>query len=302
MKKSFIAFFILLTFIGCSRTDSTVKKDDKIQKLREYEEENAQTGPKRRIVVGKIKNETRFGNKRMGDIAKDVLISEFSKTNRFIVLEREDLDSVMEETEFSNSLGQGSISGEQQFLDAEYVIVGSVTKYAVNTTGSSKIISKSKEQRAEVAIDIKIIDVRTGKIWSELGEGNSTVKYGTTFGVGTSGGYDESLEQEAFRAATIDAMENIILRIDKTPWSAKVAKVYSNKIIINAGKLSNLEINTKLDVYKQGEKIEFQGEFLGYIEEKIGTAKIVDYMGEDAAIASFDGKSFTLPAVVKLKR
>jgi len=302
MKKIFAFFLILLTITACSKTTSTVKKDDKIQKLREYDESKELAGPKRKIVIGKVKNETRFGNKRLGDIAKDVLIAEFSKTNKFIVLEREDLDAVMEETEFSNALGQGIISGQQQFLDAEYVIVGSITKYAVNTTGSSKIISKSKEQRAEVAIDIKVIDVRTGKVWSELGEGYSTVKYGTTFGVGTSGGYDESLEQEAFRAATIDSMENIIERIDKTPWSAKVAKAYSNKIIINSGKISNLKLGTKLDVFKQGEKIEFEGEFLGYIEEKKGTAKIIDYMGEDAAIAVFDGEKFDLPAVVKIKR
>ncbi|WP_372712588.1 CsgG/HfaB family protein [Ilyobacter sp.] len=302
MKKFFAVFLMLLTLAGCGKTTSSVKKDDKIQKLREYDEAKAQPGPKRKIVIGKVKNETRFGNKRLGDIAKDVLISEFSKTNRFIVLEREDLDSVMEETEFSNALGQGSIAGQQQFLDAEYVIVGSITKYAVNTTGSSKIISKSKEQRAEVAIDLKVIDVRTGKVWSELGEGYSTVKYGTTLGVGTSGGYDESLEQEAFRAATINSMENIIDRIDKTPWSAKVAKAYSNKIIINSGKMSNLELGTKLDVFKQGEKIEFEGEFLGYIEEEIGTAKIVDYMGEDASIAIFDGEKFELPAVVKIRR
>lgn len=302
MKKIFAAFLMFLTLAGCSKTTSTVKKDDKIQKLREYDESQVQKGLKRKIVIGKVKNETRFGNKRLGDIAKDVLISEFSKTNRFIVLEREDLNSVMEETEFSTALGQGIIAGQQQFLDAEYVIVGSITKYSVNTTGSSKIISKSKEQRAEVAIDIKVIDVRTGKVWSELGEGYSTVKYGTTLGVGTSGGYDESLEQEAFRAATINAMENIIDRIDKTPWSAKVAKVYSNKIIINSGKISNLEIGTKLDLFKQGEKIEFQGELLGYIEEEIGTAKIVDYMGEDASIAVYDGKKFDLPAVVKIRR
>lgn len=148
MKKIFAFFLILLTITACSKTTSTVKKDDKIQKLREYDESKEQAGPKRKIVIGKVKNETRFGNKRLGDIAKDVLIAEFSKTNKFIVLEREDLDAVMEETEFSNALGQGIISGQQQFLDAEYVIVGSITKYAVNTTGSSKIISKSKEQRS----------------------------------------------------------------------------------------------------------------------------------------------------------
>ena len=187
-------------------------------------------------------------------------------------------------------------------MDAEYIIVGAITKYAVNTTGKSKIISKSKEQRAEVALDVKIINVLTGDVWAELGEGYATVKYGTTLGIGTTGGYDESLEQEAFRAATINAMENIIARIDASPWSAKVVKVYPKKIYINAGNQSNLEIGTKLDVYKQGERIEFEGKFLGFVEDKVGEAKVTDYFGEDAAIAEYKGDAFNTPAVVKLRK
>lgn len=301
MRKLLLSLIVGLVLVGCGETTSKVRKDDKIQDLREYKQETT-VGPKRRIVVSKVKNETRFGSERLGNIATDVMQSEFSKSNRFVVLERADLDAIIQETEFSNNLGQGKIAGQQQFLDAEYVIVGAITKYAVNTTGKSKIISKSKEQRAEVALDVKVINVLTGDVWAELGEGYATVKYGTTFGVGTTGGYDESLEQEAFRAATVDAMENIIARIDSSPWSAKVVKAESRRIYINAGNQSNLKIGTKLDVYKQGEKIEFEGKFLGFVENKVGKAKVVDYLGEDAAIAEYDGDSFNTPAVVKLRK
>ncbi|GLI55909.1 hypothetical protein PM10SUCC1_14230 [Propionigenium maris DSM 9537] len=301
MKKLLTCLMLGLVLVGCGGTTSKVRKDDKIQDLRRYEQD-VTVGPKRRIVVSKVKNETRFGNERLGNIATDVMQSEFSKSNRFVVLERADLDTIIEETEFSNTLGQGKIAGQQQFLDAEYVIVGAITKYAVNTTGKSKLISKSKEQRAEVALDVKIINVLTGDVWAELGEGYSTVKYGTTLGVGTTGGYDESLEQEAFRAATINAMENIIKRIDSTPWTAKVVRADTNRIYINAGNQSNLKVGTKLDVYKQGEKIEFEGKFLGFVENKVGEARVVDYLGEDAAIAEYDGESFTTPAVVKLRK
>ncbi len=301
MKKILACLMVGLLLVGCSGTTSKVRKDDKIQDLRDYNQTNT-IGPKRRIVVSKVKNETRFGNERLGNIATDVLQSEFSKSNRFVVLERADLDAIIEETEFSSNLGQGKIAGQQQFLDAEYVIVGAITKYAVNTTGKSKLISKSKEQRAEVALDVKVINVLTGDVWAELGEGYSTIKYGTTLGVGTSGGYDESLEQEAFRAATIDAMEKIIAKIDTTPWSANVVRADSNRIYINAGNQSNLEIGTKLDVYKQGDRIEYDGKFLGYVETKVGEAKVVDYLGEDAAIAEYKGDAVNLPAVVKLKK
>lgn len=285
--------------IGCSNT-SKVKKDDKLQDLREYKEEVV--GPKRRIVVSKVKNETRYGNERLGGVATDVLQSEFSKSNRFLVLERGDLDAVIEETEFSSNIGQNKIAGSQQFLDAEYVVVGAITKYAVNTVGSKAIITKSKEQRAEVALDVKVINVLTGDVWTELGEGVASMKYTSTLGLlGTSGGYDESLEQEAFRAAAINAMENIIKKIDSNPWSAKVVKKASSKIYINAGRQSNLEVGTSLDVYKQGERIEFEGRFLGYVEEKVGSAKVTGYFGDDAAIAEYKGENFTTPAVVKLR-
>jgi len=301
MKKVMLCLMLGLVLLGCGGTTSKVRKDDKIQDLRAYDQEIT-LGPKRRIVISKVKNETRFGNERLGNIATDVMQSEFSKSNRFLVLERADLDAIVQETEFSSTLGQGNIAGQQQFLDAEYVIVGAITKYAVNTTGSSKLISKSKEQRAEVALDVKIINVLTGDVWAELGEGFATVKYGTTLGVGTTGGYDESLEQEAFRAATINAMENIIARVDSSPWSAKVVRADSNKIYINAGAQSNLQVGTKLDVFKQGEKIEYNGRFLGFVENKVGEAKVVDYLGEDAAIAEYEGSSFDTPAVVKLRK
>ena len=84
------------------------------------------------------------------------------------MLEREDLDTVMEELAFSDSLGQKSLLARQKFLDTDYIVVGSVTKYALNTTGNKSIISKSKEQRAEVVIELKVIDVLMEKFGLKL--------------------------------------------------------------------------------------------------------------------------------------
>jgi curli biogenesis system outer membrane secretion channel CsgG len=305
MKKRLLIVALLTLILGACSNDnmSNVRKDDKIQSMRNYDSVQGVVSPKRKVVIAEFKNQTRFGSRRLGSNLTDIITTELVKSNRFIVLEREDLAKVMQEINFSNTLGQGQLASERKFQDADYVITGAITKYSVNTTGNKGIISSSKIQRAEISFDMKMINVRTGEVvLSDQGEGVSDVEYGTTLGVGNTGGYDEGLEQEAFRAAAIDVMDNIIETVNKTPWMANVAKISGNKLYINAGQKSNLKIDTKLSVYKQGEKIEFNGRFLGFEENKVGEAKVVNYLGEDAAILEYKGEAFTIPGIVKLMK
>lgn len=301
--KKYIGLFLMGIFLAsCGNTEirSTVSKEENISSLRDYSTLKTNLAPKRRIVIGKVKNYSRFGTQRTDSVTKDILVSEFSNSGRFNVLEREDLDSVMEELAFSNSLGAKSILAKQKFIDADYIVVGSVTKYDLNTTGSKSLISKNKEQRAEAVIELKVIDVLNGKVWSETGEGSATVKFGTILGTGTYGSYG-SLEEEAFRAAVIQGVEKIVKKIDSMPWTAAVVQKSGNKIIINSGSSNNLQLGTQMEVYKQGAPIEYRGEVLGYEETLVGTGVVEDYVGTDAAVLKYSGADFSLPAVVKIK-
>ncbi len=307
MKKK-LMFITILAFgiVGCSSSNngtSNVRKDNKIESLRDYDKEEVLVYPKRKVAIAGFKNQTRFGSRRLGDELSNVITTELVKSNRFIVLEREDLDKVMEEINFSNTLGQGELASDRMFQDADYIITGAITKYSVNTVGNKGVISSSKRQKAEISFDMKVVDVRTGEvILSDQGEGVADIEYGTTLGVGTTGGYDEGLEQEAFRAAAIDVMDEIIKTVDKTPWVSNVAKVSKNKVYINSGKKSNLPVGTKVEVYEQGEKIEFNGKFLGFEETRVGDGIVVDYLGEDAAILEYNGEAFETPAIIKLAK
>lgn len=301
-KKLFLIFILFTLLIGCKNSEirSDIKKENTISNLREYDILKANLTPKRKIIIGKVKNYTRFGTQRTDTITKDILASEFSNSGRFTVLEREDLDSVMEELAFSSNLGENSLFARQRFLDTDFVVIGSVTKYNLNTVGNKSLFSKSKEQRAEAVVELKVIDVLNGKTWIETGEGSSSVKFGTILGTGTYGSYG-NLEEEAFRAAVIQGVEKIINKIDSLPWSAAVVKKDGNKIIINAGIDNNLKIGTEVEVYKQGEAIKYKGEFLGYEETLVGTAVVNSYIGNEAASLKYEGNDFSLPAIVKLK-
>lgn len=302
MKKMMLVIFSLLFLIGCSGSEvkSNIAKVDNYSSIREYDLQKSNLSPKRRLVIGKVKNYTRLGTQRTDSVTKDILISEFSKTNRFTVLEREDLDSIMEELAFSNSLGEKSLLAKQRFLDTDYIVIASVSKYGVKTTGSKTLFSKSKYQTGEAIVELKVIDVLNGKVWAETGEGSSSVRFGTVFGAGTYGSLP-NLEEEAFRAAIIQGIEKIVAKIDSTPWSAVVVQKSGNNIVINSGSNNNLKLGTEVEVYKQGKPIKYRGEMLGYEETLVGTAEVESYIGNEAAKLSYKGVDFSLPAVVKLK-
>ena len=90
MKSRNIAgmIFISLLLLSCGKTgvESNIKKDDKVVSLREYNTLKENTLPKRRVVIGKVKNYSRFGTQRTDITTKDILASEFRFCYRRISL------------------------------------------------------------------------------------------------------------------------------------------------------------------------------------------------------------------------
>src|SRR5271170_2737805 len=60
------------------------------------------TGPKRRVGVVDFENKTAYGG-RLGSAASDILITELTKTGKFIVVERDKIDKLMAEQKLGMS-------------------------------------------------------------------------------------------------------------------------------------------------------------------------------------------------------
>jgi curli biogenesis system outer membrane secretion channel CsgG len=290
MRKINYLLLSLFFILACA-PQTSVRKQDTLSSRRNYEI-GAPVGPKIKIAVARFSNNTRFGKRRLGENLADVLITELNKTGRFVVLERAEVDKIIEQYKLSLSgLTEGKLQN-LELLDADYLVIGAVSHYSVNTTGSSGIFGQSKKQTARTAVDIRLVDVRDGRlILSETGEGIAEKEFKKVLGVGSAGGYDESLEQDAFRVAVIDLVEKIIHTLDQRPWKCDIVKIEGNTAYINAGKESNLKLGTVLQIYLRGEAVtDLNGKILGYKKQKLGTGKVIEYFGENGAILQLDQK------------
>jgi curli biogenesis system outer membrane secretion channel CsgG len=143
----------------------------------------AYNGPKARIAVNKFLVKAAEAHGRLGEGLSDMLTTSLFNSARFIVLDRTDHRDVMAEQDLGAS---GRIKGETaapigQMEGAELLVTGSVTAFKGDTGGVMAGVGLGGvgvgggTKNAYMAIDIKVVDAKTGRIVAATTvEGRST--------------------------------------------------------------------------------------------------------------------------------
>ncbi|MBU2567515.1 MAG: CsgG/HfaB family protein [Elusimicrobia bacterium] len=289
MDRTIVLCTAALLAAGCAPS-STVRMQQAVSVRETQKVEAKMTGPKRRIGVVDFENKTAYGAQRLGTSASDILITELVKSEKFIVVERDKLNKIMEEQKLGQSGIVDSVTAVQvgKILGLNAMVTGSISQFGVKTGGADYLLTQSKQQVAECTVDIRVVDVETGQIlYADAGKGVAKRGTGQVLGLGTRAGYDETLEGESLRAAIAKFTENIIWQVNKKPWSCRVAEVDKATIYLNAGLASGLNVGEKLKVYHLGREIKdpTTGLVLGNIEDEIADIEVVRHFGEDGSIA-----------------
>lgn len=173
-------------------------------------------GIKKRIAVTAFERKTPKGGATIGTGLAAMLSDSLFNTNRFIVLERERLDEVMQEQDLGDTgrFRQDTVVPKGELEGAELIIRGAVTEFEPDCRGGSLLLLGAKT--ACVAINLRIIDVKTGRIV------NSTTVEGTsgTAGVGLVftrstlpiglGAWSKTPMEQAMRQCIEKAVQHIV--------------------------------------------------------------------------------------------
>lgn len=109
----------------------------------------------------------------VGTDLQDMLISELASTNSFRVLERRELDAVLDEQDLGRSgrINPRTRARVGKITGAQYLVAATVSAFEQNTSGGSGGISfrgislGGRQDKAYIAVDLKVIDVETGEIY-----------------------------------------------------------------------------------------------------------------------------------------
>jgi len=266
-------------------------------------------GPKKRIAVIEFNNKTPNRRMNLGEVAAEILTTELFKTGNFIMVERNDLDKVLDENRRSREADIDPATAAQtgRVLGVNAVVIGNITNYATKVEGIEVLGYKKKVQTAEVTVDVKVIDVNTGQIiYADSGTGRFQVEVKEFAGQGQRASYDEGLATDALRAGIIQFAGNIVRQIAYMEWSGKIADVQGGQVYINAGQKTGLSKGDRLVVRSKGNTITDPdtGLVLGTAPgPQIGELVVTEFFGDDAAVCQVvSGSGFNRGDVVWMKR
>ena len=255
MKHKLLAFTVvpLLTF-SCTTYQQVVKVDSQVQEIKKDEK-----SLKRKVAIARFTNETQYAkgiffdknnNNPVEKQAADILATKLASSGKFLLLERQDIDKILEE--LKNTSGS---SGYQK-VGADYLIVGSVTEFGRKVVGDQNVFSRSKTQTVYAGVSLRLIDVSTGEIiYSEEGKGEASTVAKTSMGLGETADYDASLNDKAISVAISKLVENIINNCMNRPWKSYFLTYDEGGIIVSGGKSQGIKIGDIFDVSEKGRTV-----------------------------------------------
>lgn len=262
----FLLITAVLFFVGCAQVDRpnvvqpasqvTATSKTVAQESERIAEYGAMRVLKRKIAIARFSNETNYGRSFLvdehldpiGKQAVDILSTKLQQTNKFVLLERADLDRINAEL---------SIADRQSLQNmADYLVLGSITGFGRRTEGETGVFSRTKRQIAFASVSVRLVDVYTGEIiYSDEGHGEAYSEVGTTLGVGTRAGYDSTLNDRVIDAAISNLANNIIENLLEKPWRSYILAKDGETYFIAGGPQQGIRKGDRFTVLKKGRTV-----------------------------------------------
>lgn len=252
MKKIvlFMSLFFLCTLVHAQR------KVEIVETVKQDLSDTSGRVIKRKVAIGRFSNETQYAkgvfydkdNDPMGKQALDILSSKLAASGKFLLLERSDIASLLEEAQKSDN-GLSTIG-------ADYMIIGSITEFGRKNVGKNGVFTNTKTQIVEAAVAIRLVDVSTGLIiYSDEAKGSAELTTKTSMGVGGQASYDATLSDKAISEAIGQLVENIINKCTDKPWRTFFLSYDSDAQLIAGGASQGIKVGDTFAVKTKGKKV-----------------------------------------------
>lgn len=215
-----VVILAALALAGCAATESsrTLEVQQTQAAAKPY------SGPRVPVSVGKFDNRSSFmrgvfsdGVDRLGSQAKTSLIAHLQQSQRFSVLDRDNLGETRQEAQFQQA--------SQATRGADYVITGDIVEFGRKEIGDKQlfgVLGRGKTQVAYAKIRLNVVDVKTSEVvYSSGGAGEYELSSREVVGFGGSAGYDATLNGKVLDLALREAVDGLASGRDNGQWGTR---------------------------------------------------------------------------------
>ena len=211
-----------LALAGCATESSHSVQVEKVQAAAV-----AYSGARVPVSIGKFDNHSSFmrgvfsdGVDRLGSQARTVLTAHLQQSQRFAVLDRENLGEGAQEAKL-----QGTA---QKLRGASYIVTGDVTEFGRKEVGDQElfgILGRGKRQVAYAKVTLNVVNPLTSEVvYSAAGAGEFELSNREVLGFGGTAAYDATLNGKVLDLAIREAVDHLVAGKDAGQWAQEVAR------------------------------------------------------------------------------
>jgi len=274
---------------------------------------------KKRIAVIDFDDRSGYG-RNIGQGVADMLVTSLVESEKFLVIERSELDELLKEQGLgmSGAVTPQSAAQVGKLLGIEIMVTGSISEFGekeqkvgggIGSVGGFNL--GVKKNMARVAVDIRMVDVNTGEIIvAKAAEGEDTSTGLDNVGIEdidfhNTSTWDNTQLGKASREAINECVEYIVDGMQKVPWQGKIIKADDATIYMKPGSKGGVQAGMVFSVYRPGEELidPDTGLSLGSEESKIGQIQVTGDVADGRAAKAIvkSGTGFQTGDLIRVK-
>lgn len=283
--------FLTLALLGaCASTEPTVLK-------KKVSEINLHTpkpdgSPRKRLMILPFLDEGGTRSVELRSRARDEVIRELNRQGNLIVVDSKDLKIDLQGMTVGGEYNIQEVAKAAHLLGVHAVMEARLMELKVRRQADPVGLFRQLKTQFEARARVRIVAARTAK---ELFNTEKTVLLEeSNYRVG------ERVESDRFFANNPEVVEKLVVdtfldfapqvlaTLDRMSWEGRIALVNGDRIFLNVGRISGLQVGDLLKVSEDGDEVydPQTGHFIGKVPGRLkGTLEVVSYFGQDGAIA-----------------
>ena len=239
------------------------------------------SGPKRTVAVGKFDSigsfSAKYGSWDIGGGLGAMLATALFESERFIVVERANIQQVLSEQELKGAGVTNPATGPStgKLIGVQLLVYGAVTEFGTDDKGGGfsiggsggglgNLLSGALSQQStsgKVAIDIRLVDTTSGQITETHRLAEAIESSGIDLSLGIKGisfggnQFQKTPIGEASRRVITRAVRKIALEAEKTGWTGQVVDFDGKELFINAGQRAGIKRGDKFMIERLVKKM-----------------------------------------------
>lgn len=292
MKTISFVLSVFLFLSACTTLDRSKPATRRQVKDVSYEARKEDASPRKRIMVLPFLDSSESRPQEFRDRARTAFIADLNRSGDVIALDSRELNLDLSKMIQGGQYKMAEVAKAALAMGVNAVLEGKIQDIRIKRKADNVGVVRHLTTAFEVVAQVRVVTGRAGR------EVFNTVKTVTVEEQGVR--VAERVETDKFLAnnpemievivkdAFLDFTPQVLASLDKISWEGRIAAINGDRIYLNVGRISGLQVGDLLKVTEDGDDVydPESGGHIGRVPGRLkGTLEVISYFGNDGAIA-----------------